>query len=60
MKLIKVMGNENTISRVSSFPLSFLHSTSTGPGVNLGGFPDDKPILNQLPYVLACKIKIQS
>jgi hypothetical protein len=27
--------------------------------MNLGRFPDDKPILNQLPNVLACKIKIK-
>lgn len=39
---------------MTSLSLGLLHSASTGSRVNLGWFPNDKTVLDQLPYILAC------
>jgi hypothetical protein len=46
---------QHTVSRVPSLLLGLMCPSCTGPRVNLLRLPDDKPILNQLPDVLACK-----
>ena len=48
---------KNTISRVPSLSLGFLHATGTRSRVNLCWLPDDETILYQLPNVLACIVQ---